>query len=103
MQVQDANGEDLCFDAVTNVGTRPTFADPSFAIETHLLDFRPIDLTETTPLRLTFLAWLREERPWPSPDALREQIGRDVQRARRYLRALPTARFPLSTPLHLNT
>jgi riboflavin kinase / FMN adenylyltransferase len=82
--------DELCFDAVTNVGTRPTFADASFAIESHLLDFRPpdfppLDLSETTPLRLTFLARLRDERQWPSPEALREQIGRDVQAARRYL------------------
>jgi riboflavin kinase/FMN adenylyltransferase len=84
--------DELCFDAVTNVGTRPTFTDASFAIESHLLDFRPpdfpIELTETTPLRLTFLARLRDERQWPSPEALREQIGRDVQAARRYLRRL---------------
>jgi riboflavin kinase/FMN adenylyltransferase len=84
--------DELCFDAVTNVGTRPTFTDASFAIESHLLDFRPadfpVDLTETTPLRLTFLARLRDERQWPSPEALREQIGRDVQAARRYLRRL---------------
>jgi riboflavin kinase/FMN adenylyltransferase len=80
--------DELSFDAVTNVGTRPTFADASFAIESHLLDFRPVDLTETTPLRLTFLARLRDERQWPSPEALREQIGRDVQAARRYLRRL---------------
>jgi riboflavin kinase / FMN adenylyltransferase len=78
----------FCFDAVTNVGTRPTFADASFAIESHLLDFRPLDLTDTTPLRLSFLARLRDERQWPSPEALREQIGRDVQAARRYLRRL---------------
>jgi riboflavin kinase / FMN adenylyltransferase len=78
-----------CFDSVTNVGTRPTFADASFAIETHLLDFRPVPLDETTPLRLTFLARLRDERQWPSPEALREQIGRDVASARRYLRRLP--------------
>jgi riboflavin kinase/FMN adenylyltransferase len=90
MQVHNASGQDICFDAVTNVGTRPTFADPSFAIETHLLDFRPIEVTDETRLRLTFLARLREERQWPSPDALREQIGRDVQRARRYLRLLPS-------------
>jgi riboflavin kinase/FMN adenylyltransferase len=80
---------DECFDSVTNVGTRPTFADASFAIETHLLDFRPLPLDETTPLRLTFLARLRDERQWPSPEALREQIGRDVASARRYLRRLP--------------
>ncbi len=81
--------KDICFDAVTNVGIRPTFADASFAIETHLLDFRPVPLDEATPLRLIFLARLRDERPWPSPEALREQIGRDVQAARRYLRLLP--------------
>lgn len=81
--------DEACFDSVTNVGTRPTFADASFAIETHLLDFRPVPLDEATPLRLTFLARLRDERQWPSPEALREQIGRDVQAARRYLRRLP--------------
>jgi riboflavin kinase/FMN adenylyltransferase len=88
MQIAAGMPDELCFDAVTNVGTRPTFADASFAIESHLLDFRPVDLGETTPLRLSFLARLRDERQWPSPDALREQIGRDVQAARRYLRRL---------------
>jgi len=86
------NPDELCFDSVSNVGTRPTFADASFAIESHLLDFRstalPVTLDETTPLRLTFLARLRDEQQWPSPEALREQIGRDVAAARRYLRRL---------------
>lgn len=89
MLVGSAAGNEICFDAVTNVGTRPTFADASFAIETHLLDFQPIPLEHSTPLRLTFLTRLRDERQWPSPEALREQIGRDIQAARRYLRRLP--------------
>jgi riboflavin kinase/FMN adenylyltransferase len=89
MAVAAGAADEACFDSVTNVGTRPTFADASFAIETHLLDFRPIPLDETTPLRLTFLRRLRDEQPWPSPEALREQIGRDVHAARRYLRRLP--------------
>jgi len=59
MEVAAGTPDALCFDAVTNVGTRPTFADASFAIESHLLDFRPLDLNETTPLRLSFLARLR--------------------------------------------
>lgn len=91
MQIAVGTADEVCFDSVTNIGTRPTFADASFAIETHLLDFRPVALHETTPLRLTFLARLREERQWPSPEALREQIGRDVLAARRYLRRLPRA------------
>jgi riboflavin kinase/FMN adenylyltransferase len=88
MQIAAGTTDEVCFDSVTNVGTRPTFADASFAIESHLLDFRPVNLSEATPLRLTFLARLRDERRWPSPEALREQIGRDVQAAQRFLRRL---------------
>jgi riboflavin kinase / FMN adenylyltransferase len=42
-------------------------------------------LDEQTALRLLFLRRLREERRWPSPEALKEQIMRDVAQARRYL------------------
>lgn len=72
------------FDAVTNVGNRPTFGADSFAVESHLLNFHPIDLNEETPLTLAFLQRIRAEMRFPSPEALREQIGRDVQKARRY-------------------
>ena len=72
------------FDAITNVGNRPTFGADSFAVESHLLNFHPLDLTEQTPLRLTFLLRLRAEQRFPSPDALRTQILHDVARARRY-------------------
>ena len=78
----DVGGER--FDAVTNVGNRPTFGEVSFAVESYLLRFHPIDLNETTPLRLTFLHRLREERKWPSPEALKAQIGLDVARAERF-------------------
>jgi riboflavin kinase/FMN adenylyltransferase len=72
------------FEGVTNVGNRPTFGADSFAIETHLLNFHPIDLNESTPLVLTFLRRLRAEMRWPNPEALKEQIGRDVAKAKRY-------------------
>jgi riboflavin kinase/FMN adenylyltransferase len=72
------------FDTVTNVGNRPTFGADSFAVESHLLNFHPIDLNETTPLRLTFLRRLRAEQKFPTTEALRDQIGRDVTQARRY-------------------
>ena len=49
------------FRGVTNAGNRPTFGADSFAVETHLLDFEPITLTEETPLELTFLHRLRAE------------------------------------------
>lgn len=71
------------FQGVTNVGNRPTFGADSFAVETHLLDFEPIALDESTPLELSFLHRLREERRFESPEALREQIQRDVAEAKR--------------------
>jgi riboflavin kinase / FMN adenylyltransferase len=76
------------FQAVTNVGNRPTFGEASFAIESHILDFEPIDLDETTPLELEFLLRLRGERTWPSPEALKAQIFKDVARAKRYFALL---------------
>jgi riboflavin kinase / FMN adenylyltransferase len=72
------------FEAVTNVGNRPTFGSDSFAVESHLLNFHPVELTEQTPLRLTFLRRLRAERPFPTTQHLRDQIARDVTQARRY-------------------
>ena len=72
------------FDAVTNVGNRPTFGADSFTVESHLLNFHPIEFTEQTPLTLAFLHRLRAEIRWPNPEALRAQIGRDVRQAQRY-------------------
>jgi riboflavin kinase/FMN adenylyltransferase len=72
------------FEAVTNVGNRPTFGADSFAVESHLLNFHPLQLSAATPLRLTFLRRLRAEQRFPSPEALRDQIRLDVTRAQRY-------------------
>lgn len=80
------------FQAVTNVGNRPTFGADSFAIESYILNFHPIDLSSDTPLRLSFLHRLRGEKKFPSVEALKEQIGRDVVRAQRYFRTLNALR-----------
>jgi len=69
---------------VTNVGNRPTFGADSFAIETHLLNFHPIELTPESEVEICFLDRLRGEIKFPSVEALREQIARDVKKARRY-------------------
>jgi riboflavin kinase / FMN adenylyltransferase len=75
-----------CFQSVTNVGNRPTFGEASFAVESHILDFEPIEMDEQTPIDLEFLLRLRGEIQWPSPEALKAQIFRDVARAQRYFR-----------------
>jgi riboflavin kinase/FMN adenylyltransferase len=74
------------FQAVTNVGNRPTFGEPSFAVESHILDFEPVEMNEETPIDLEFLLRLRGEIAWPSPEALKAQIFKDVAKAKRYFR-----------------
>jgi riboflavin kinase / FMN adenylyltransferase len=76
------------FDSVTNVGNRPTFGADSFAIETHLLNFHPIELTPEGEVEICFLIRLRDEIKFPSVEALREQIANDVKKARRYFHLL---------------
>lgn len=80
------------FESVTNVGSRPTFEAELFAIETHLLNFHPLELTPQTEIEICFLERLRDEIKFPSVDALREQIARDVGKARRYFRLLGRSR-----------
>jgi riboflavin kinase/FMN adenylyltransferase len=74
------------FQSVTNVGNRPTFGEPSFAVESHILNFEPVDLDDQTPLELEFLLRLREEIKFPSPEGLKAQIFKDVARSKRYFR-----------------
>lgn len=69
--------------AVVNVGVRPTFGEATLAVEAYLLDFSG-DLYGQT-VRLTFVSRVREERRFPSVDALRAQIADDVETARRRL------------------
>ena len=80
----DGTGSEECFESVTNIGTRPTFGAESFAVETHLLNFHPIEVTAQTQVEISFLYRLRAEIKFPNVEALREQIGRDVRRTRHY-------------------
>lgn len=87
---------DRCFNAVTNVGNRPTFGEDSFAVESYLLNYDPshgeaLELREDTNLRLHFLVRIREERKWPNLETLKAQIMKDVAFAQRYFRRLPVA------------
>jgi riboflavin kinase/FMN adenylyltransferase len=76
------------FDSATNVGNRPTFGTESFAIETHLLNFHLIELTPESEVEICFLERIRDEIKFPSVETLREQITRDVKKARRYFQLL---------------
>ncbi|MFY9659242.1 MAG: riboflavin kinase [Terriglobales bacterium] len=47
-----------------------------------------MELSAETEVELHFLDRLRDEVKFPSVEALKEQIGRDVGKAQRYLRRL---------------
>jgi riboflavin kinase/FMN adenylyltransferase len=72
---------------VCNVGVKPTVErDAGVTAEVHLFEFDGRELYGSA-VRLSFVAHLREERRFPSVDALREQITADAARAREILAA----------------
>jgi len=76
-------------DGVCNVGVKPTVeASGLITAEAHLFGFDGRDLYGAS-LRLAFVARLRDERRFPSLDALRAQIADDAERARAVLAAAP--------------
>jgi riboflavin kinase/FMN adenylyltransferase len=70
--------------AAVNIGTRPTFTrrptPQSLTVEAHLLDFDQ-DLYDQV-LKLDFLARLRDERAYPTLNALVAQMREDIARTR---------------------
>ncbi|HKZ55558.1 MAG TPA: bifunctional riboflavin kinase/FAD synthetase [Anaerolineales bacterium] len=74
--------------AVSNIGTRPTFDEVRElpVVEAHLLDFQGDLYGKDMTLR--FVDRLREERRFPSKEALLDQIRRDIERARPLLQPL---------------
>ena len=73
------------WESLTNVGYRPTFgASDELSIETYLLG--PISGEAPQRIRVEFLRRLREERKFPTPEALRAQILKDVRTAQNYFR-----------------
>lgn len=72
--------------SITNVGYRPTFNGHVLSIETYLLT----DPGGPPPqgIAVQFLRWVRDERKFESPEALKAQILRDVSRAQSYFRRL---------------
>jgi riboflavin kinase / FMN adenylyltransferase len=76
---------DRAWHSVTNIGYRPTFGESDqLSIETFLLD--PLTGDSPRRIRVEFLARLRSERQFESPEALKAQILRDVRAAQNYFR-----------------
>jgi riboflavin kinase / FMN adenylyltransferase len=66
--------------SVTNVGVRPTFNGQCLAIESHLFDFA--EQLTSGKMEVIFLRRLRDERKFSGPEALREQVLKDIEQVR---------------------
>jgi len=99
-----ANGVYICrthlhgerFDAIVNVGTRPTFNYYPPTVEAHLLDFSGDIYGER--VHLDFLHRLRAEQRFASVEALAEQIRADRVAALAWLQAIALRTPPGSMP-----
>jgi riboflavin kinase/FMN adenylyltransferase len=70
------------YDSVSNLGVRPSFADDDRVSLESFLFGDPGDISEGTPVETTFVAFIRPERRFESPDELVAQIRRDTDAAR---------------------
>jgi riboflavin kinase / FMN adenylyltransferase len=67
--------------AAINLGPSPTFGDTNIRVEAHLIGQR--EPLYGQPLEVDFLARLRDIRPFDSPQALAQQLARDVDETKR--------------------
>lgn len=68
---------------VANIGQRPTFGGKVTTFEVHLIGFS--GELYWRELEVEFVRKIRDERPFPTPEALARQIARDVEEASRIL------------------
>lgn len=73
------------YDAVANIGIRPTFGVSKPLLEVYLFDFSG-DLYGKR-IRIEFHHFLREEQKFPSIDVMTEQLNRDMTQAKHLLSA----------------
>jgi len=76
--------------AATNVGVRPTFDGSRTTVESHLLDFNENRISG--PIEVRFCTRLRDEKKFSGPEALREQVLKDIERAREYFQAIQASK-----------
>jgi riboflavin kinase / FMN adenylyltransferase len=74
------------WNSITNVGYRPTFDGEGLTVETFLLE--PLDAAHPERIEVSFLSFVRDERKFETPEALKKQILRDVGVAGRLHRRL---------------
>lgn len=71
-----------CYDALTNVGTCPTFSEREEHAETYILDFKGELYGEE--VRINLLKFLRDEMQFSSENELKMQINIDINRVKNH-------------------
>jgi riboflavin kinase/FMN adenylyltransferase len=71
---------------VLNIGSNPTFPGKGFSLEVHILDFK--QELYGKQIELIFIQKLRDEKKFESPEELVAQIRKDIEEARRILKAM---------------
>lgn len=74
--IEDDSAAAASLPAITNIGMRPTYSGKALTIETHIPHFSG-DLYGKT-LTIHFIRKIRDERPFSSPEQLRQQIEKDL-------------------------
>ena len=78
------------YQSATNVGIRPTFDGRRLTIESHLFEFS--GEIRSGPMELLFWKRLRDEMKFGGPEVLRQQIDKDLTRAKTFFERLSRLR-----------
>ena len=71
------------YNGVANIGYSPTFEDKMFTVEVHILDFN-MDIYDKN-IRVNFIERLRDEVRFSSLSQLKDQIKKDIEKAKQIL------------------
>ena len=74
--VQEFRSENSSWPGIMNIGTRPTYGNGELSLEVHLLNFSGNLYNHR--LTVEFLRRIRPEQTFSSPEALRQQIEKDI-------------------------
>lgn len=83
------------WESITNAGFRPTFGGDELTVETFLLGKLEGDAPQEIEVR--FHHFVRAERQFPSPEALKQQIFKDVSVAQKYWRRRANMGIPAAS------
>ena len=86
--------EGKLFNSITNIGIQPSFANSKPSLETHIFDFNKECYDKVA--RIYFFSFLREEKKFNDIEALKDQIEKDILKAKGYT-YLKELSIPLET------